>query len=289
MRWVGPSCVMLLTTLMLAGCSGGNAKADSDDFDDAPEFQEVVVTDDTGAIRGVVVDLAIVPVEGAAIRVTPGNLETTTGESGAFVFSELDPGTYFLRVNKPGFFATQQSVEVVAGIKDPKVVRILLEADITFAPFTQLQVWEGFLQCGFTVVVVGVNACGVVDDGFITYFSLSSGIPDMAQAEMIWDSTQALSPELSLGYYQGGTTNWKNIQGASPLVLPATKAEIIAGRGESATENPMRVFPPYTIPVGVAIQQDFTVYMTYFYGFIPREGWMFIVDGECGGPANCGA
>jgi hypothetical protein len=290
--------VCTLLAAILAGCTGSSAgPKEEEQFEEAPEFQEVEVTAETGAIRGIVVDEAIVPISGADVGLSPGGLTTTSGESGAFVFDDLEPGTYFVRVTKLGYFSAQQSVEVVAGVEEPPVVKVLLQADISFAPYTQLQVWEGFLQCGVTVYVavtgVGFNACGLVDDGFITYFTMDDGIPDKSQAEMIWDSTQTLSPELSLGYYRSGTTNWKNFQGPSPIILPATYDEIVDGRpdGENATDNPMRVFPPYSRPAGfgMTLNQDFTVYMTYFYGFLPREDWAFILDGACDGPEDCGA
>ena len=37
------------------------------------------------------------------------------------------------------------------------------------------------------------------------------------------------------------------------------------------------------------LQQRFDVYATFFYGFVPREGWAFVNDGPCAGPADCGA
>lgn len=269
-------------------------------------FQEVEVSDTTGAIRGLVVSEAIQPIEGVLIQLT-GAESTTTDEQGGFVFSNLEPGDYFVTAAKLGYHPQQSHTTVVAGDKQPPITKIVLLVDAATTPFANLQVWNGFLQCGVTTRVqhgqsgvpsgLGANACGALDDRFIFYFSMAT-ITDFAQAEMVWKNTQSLSPELSLGYYQGGTTNFKNIQGPSPLILNTTKEQIQDRRGNESDELPMRVFPPYAnspgaglpaVGVGMTVNQAFDVYMHMFWGFLPREGWTFIENGPCTRPEECGS
>ncbi len=63
---------------MLAGCSGGGGGGDH-------------VAEETGSIRGVVVDLSITPVVAARITVS-GGPNTTMNEAGEFAFAGLAPG-----------------------------------------------------------------------------------------------------------------------------------------------------------------------------------------------------
>ena len=79
--------------VLLAGCSEAPAAAESDDtFDDV----DVQVSETTGAILGVVVNDAIVPVAGATVRVLNTDHEATSDEQGRFVFQGVAAGAHFL-------------------------------------------------------------------------------------------------------------------------------------------------------------------------------------------------
>ena len=80
---------LLLLAVTLAGCSDGEAPAPEPD----ESFQPVVTDSDLGAISGVVVDEAILPVVGATVTVQGLGLTTETNEGGQFVVEELEPGT----------------------------------------------------------------------------------------------------------------------------------------------------------------------------------------------------
>lgn len=288
--WAGVRVVhvvagMLLTALV-AGCAGDpSGPAEEDDV--PASIQEVEVTATTGAIRGFVVDEAIVPLEGVLVTLMNG-LNGTTGEDGGFVFNDLEPGDYFLTASKKGFGSQQAAATVEAGDEDPDITKITLPRLPSGTPFTQQQIWEGFIQCAFMAGdgFVGMNTCGIVDDRFIHYFDLGGQIPDFAQAESVWDSTQALGNDLSLSFYDGGTWHFKEVHGVSPLIINANATEIADWWTENATELPMRMFPG-SGAVAVTYNQQFTVYMTMFYNFMPREGWAFIVDGPCDKPSDC--
>src|ERR1041385_538006 len=107
----------LLVLVLLAGCSGSPHKKASNDPADQANFDQLGLhaTDKTGVIRGVVFDEAIKPVANATVNLTAGTTAagvTHTGADGAFGFSDLEPGTYFLHANKTGFIEVQQSAEV---------------------------------------------------------------------------------------------------------------------------------------------------------------------------------
>lgn len=136
---------VLLAAVVLAGCSGGTADAPETDFSDLP----VQVTQTTGAIRCVVVDDRIMPIEGANVTVRgPGvDLSGSTDAEGRCVFSGLPAGTYFLNVDSPLHKTVQSSVEVVAGLADPPLTRIQVERLFTQDPYSVEIVREGFFEC----------------------------------------------------------------------------------------------------------------------------------------------
>jgi hypothetical protein len=289
-RW-GPLVSTLLLAALFAGCSDDSAKAKDDQFDEVPEFDDVDVTDDTGAIRGVIVDTAIVPVAGAIVKLTPGNQQTESGESGAFVFDGLEPGTYFLGVSKPGYFPAQQSVDVVAGVKEPEVKKILLEINEDAQPFTTIQTWTGFLQCGVGLGAAGAstNPCAFTGSDNVHDYTFPK-TPDYVQLEMTWENTQALGDDLDTGWLQPGTiSNWAGMSAPAPIVFGVEKADIETHYGANATTMTQRVFPGTSQPASLVAQQDYDTYIIAFFGFKPREGWSFLADGECDTPEECGA
>lgn len=284
MRRVVAVAAILLTALV-AGCTGDPST--NSDEDQVPEsIQDVEVTSTTGAIRGVVVTEAVVPIAGVLVALTDGTNRTTDDEGG-FVFNGLEPGDYFMTATKKGFLPQQASATVVAGDEEPPVTKITLPQLATADPYTTQQVWDGFIQCAFMAGdgFVGAQLCGPLDERFIHYFSMDR-IPDLAQAEGTWDSTQTLAADMALEYYDGGTWHHKVVTGTSPLLISGNATEITDWWGENETELPMRMWPGNGA-VALTVNQQFTVYMTMFYNFLPREGWSFIVDGPCNTPDQC--
>lgn len=295
----------LLLTVLLAGCT---SETQTDEPSEAPAaFDDVVVTDSTGAIRGVVVSESIVPIEGALV-VLAGGQNRTTDADGAFVFNGLEAGDYFLTVSKLGYFTVQSSASVVAGQAEPPITKVTLLVDEASRPFAELLQWSGFFGCGFgtnggnnpVTGGAGVNPCAadalacdfagvcLLNTANTHTFEFGGGtIPTFAQAEMVWTGSQPLGNALSLGWHDSGTADFKGIDGESPLVLPTNRTEILEAHEEDITSLLVRVFPGSSQELTVTLQQRFDVYVTYFYGFEPREGWAFVNDGACLIPEDC--
>ena len=286
----------LLVSTLLAGCSdGGSGKGSSTDptFDDL----DLQATSSTGIIRGVVVDDAIRPIAGAKVVLGGGESsgEATSTEAGTFGFENLLPGTYFLQVSKPGFFDAQQSTEVVAGVAEPNIVKVLLQVDAANMPFTELLTWTAFLQCGMAVVVVSSNPCAVADSDNVHDFTFGGGrIPDYIQVEAVWEGTQPAGNYLSMGFYDpntvDGISNWKSVDGTSPLIVVANQTEVAGALGEDADHTTVRIFPgagPDGTNPTLVLNQRYDLFVTHFYGFQPREGWSIVADGPCSVPADC--
>jgi hypothetical protein len=155
LRWTIPLMVIL------AGCADSAAPEPVDTFSD--DFEEnLVATSTTGVIRGVIVDNAILPVLGVTVKILALAKETMTNDAGAFGFSNLDPGTYFLEISKPGYNTTQSSATVVAGEAKPPIVKIQITPNPTTQPYVESTTLAGHLACGaagfYTSVGCSINS-----------------------------------------------------------------------------------------------------------------------------------
>lgn len=279
--------------LMLAGCAEEPEPAEEQTFE---LDQQLEATETTGVLRGVVVDNAIVPIEGATITLTGTGATTTSNAEGAFGFADLDPGTYFFEVAKLGFTSVQQSAEVEANVDQPPIVRVQLVPDASFVdPFTEMLQYSGFYQCGTSAVVV-CAAPGIVagwagqpdpvaiDSSTPTFYWES--LPEFIQTEMVWESTQTLSTQL---YYEmealdtacTGDVFLANAEGDSPIRTRVNRTVM----EESTIGGECGIY--YSVfsgngdlPVGFSLEQRFTWYITSFYGFEPDEDWWFVHDGN---------
>ncbi|MEA3136258.1 MAG: Carboxypeptidase regulatory-like domain [Thermoplasmata archaeon] len=295
-RWLS-LVLAVAVAAVLPGCAGGGPKAQ------APEetgFEELALeaTSTTGVIRGIVVDTAIRPVANATVTLNAKDpQETRTNADGAFGFADLEPGTYFLRIAKRGFLGVQQSAEVAAGVDEPPVTKVILQADASaVAPFWQALVYDGYIECTTSVLVL----CGapailtgqqLTNDRFAwdQYFADNA---TLLQAEMVWDSTQALSPQL---YFEMEALNsdcensnddvgsfLNNTEGESPIYATVNETEIQAWSIGQTCPIWMSIFSGGVAgtPVGFTIEQRFTMYFHTFHGYLPPPGWRFTADGD---------
>lgn len=299
-----------LAVLLLAGCS-----ASEEGDDDGFENLDVQVSETTGAIRCLVVDDRIRPVEGATVTVrgAAGEMETTTDAEGRCVVSGLAPGTYFVLVRSGQHKETQSSAEVVAGVADPPLLRIQLERLFTQDPFTVQIVRDGFFECSQAGASVWYSSSNCSDGVF---GPASDAEPSLSNAtrqdrdfhadvgpgwqamvfEMAWEPTsQGTSTNMGIvvSTYKperdGG--HWfAEFEGPSPI-----RGQLDVGvvhdsaSGEDPTKVPaegmermsyfVSVRPDGDTP-GLALNQRFTVYLTMFHYGRPAEGWSFVAGDE---------
>lgn len=163
----------LLLAAVLAGCNDAPAKTPVDDADFSDI--DVPVSDTTGAIRGIVVDERIIPVQDAvvALRVDGSDRNQSTDEQGRFAFGNLVPGTYFLTVRGPFHKEAQTSTEVRAGEAEPPLVKVQVERLFSADPFTTSYKHDGFFECsqaGVLLLIYSSSNC-------VTDYSESSTNP----------------------------------------------------------------------------------------------------------------
>lgn len=292
----GVAAALAVVGVLIAGCSDP-AAVEQDPVEAPIAFENLEVTETKGLIRGLVISETITPIAGAQVdlRLPDGAVTQTSDAQGAFVFNDLEPGDYFLSASKPGYFPVQASATVVAGVDEPPIVKIQLVIDVENQPYTELLQWSGFLQCGAAIPFVGsLNPCALTGSDNVHEFPFGSNrTPDFAQAEAVWTGTQPLGNYLSFGFYDPDSlaSNWKSVNTGSPAVVNATAEEIVDAVGEDADKLIVRLFPG-TGPDGtnptVVVEQRYDVYVTYFYGFVPPPGWIFVVDGPCLDGEQCG-
>lgn len=191
--------VATLAAVVLAGCADNGPKKADDTFEPAFDELDLKATDSTGVLRGVVIDEAIRPIADVVVAVVgqKNGGAMTTAADGAFGFDGLEPGTYFITASKFGYGSVQSSGEVVAGVAEPALIKVLMVPDPNSGPRIQAEHLEGFIQCSVRPMILGLQ-CGVTGEDEVNARYEMSAIPDWIQSEMIWKSTQAAGDELSL-------------------------------------------------------------------------------------------
>jgi hypothetical protein len=293
---------------MLAGCTSPSDPTTGNDVPPAA-FDELALeaTATTGVIRGIVVDEAIRPIAGATATLQGQSPQTTTTtEDGAFGFDDLEPGTYFVSVHKLGFLDVQQSTDVVAGVAEPPITKVLLVSDGKPSPFHAEYKVEGIVECGTSaialcggvhdvIVIACVNTGGAVclpqptNDAYSAFLAIEGGTPDYLQTEMVWESTQALGNEMSYalryaekttydnGMYEAG---FESFEGPSPLRGNVSGDDMEEAELGNRTGLVFSIFSGnQEYPVGVTVSQRYTFFIHAFYGYEPPADWRFTDEG----------
>jgi hypothetical protein len=104
--------VALLSSLALAGCSGGG---DGDGPSSSSTSTTGPLKSGKGAISGLLINDVFRPVPGGLVLIQELGLTATSDASGQFAFLDLEPGSYLLRVQADGHEAAPQTVDVNEG------------------------------------------------------------------------------------------------------------------------------------------------------------------------------
>lgn len=299
--------LLVVLTLLFAGCASQPKASDDEEGYDAFSDLDLDADDGNGVIRGVVVDPSITPVRGATIELQGQDMTATSSKDGAFGFGNLTVGTYFLRVNKLGYFEATQQVIVEPNVDDPPVVKVTLQPDASTLPYVIADQFVGFVSCsmgGLPICRVAAPI-GAFNDHTTKTVDLDRD-PLHVQSEMHWLSNQQVTDELWLWHAYGedatGTGLAQGVfgqtQGESPLIL-RTNAEtaeaagegpafadlgaehdlVVAVFGGSMEETRLFCDQGYCGGLGFTFEQDFTVYTHAFYRFAPSDDWVFTRDG----------
>jgi hypothetical protein len=292
--------IALVASLVLSGCTG---KSDSDG-DELDPGVVVPVDDDTGGVRGVVVDAALRPVAEAKVEVIGTDETVVTAEDGVFAIGGLLPGPTAIRVTHPLYAPAQVATIVVAGVADPEFIRVTLERTIPEDPYLFQMVFDGYLVCSAgtpvghseecgegvgvdcIVPVVGCQRVGGQDDNAAQFdFYVDGPKPRTILVEQVWEAT---SPE-GESFYTVLATNWTctpicegNRLGQARTGSPLTiRYDIENNTAGSETITPDLVFSTFTWgEEGVALNQKFRIILSIAYVLPLPEGWSFVNGDE---------
>lgn len=232
--------IIALLTTALAGCSDSNAPTQ-----EGPNFEDldygVQATDTTGVIRGVVVDEAIRPLAGVLINVTgQQRVSAVTRDDGAFGFSGLEPGDYFLQASMKGFITQQASTSVVAGRNNPDLVKITLAAVPVEAPYVDAVTYAGYLTFGASVGItsIGSTIYGGVGQDYAIWNHKFTQVPMWAQGELVWDQTQPAGGMLIWEMVKGdGSNQWRgHRETAESPALAFWNTTVLQNEAENVTD-----------------------------------------------------
>lgn len=302
MRWIA----LLVLMATLAGCAEGNDSPE----EPLEEGPDAVFDEETGAIRGVVVDQGVVPIAGATV--TMNEESVTTDEAGNFVFNNVPPGSYILDAKSPLHAPAQTTITVTAG-EATDVVKIQLQRLFDQDPFVDPFQFKGRLACH---VQAGATAPCVTDFTQIVPPCGNGCVPQLRTAlgdardfiygvnggwqthmvELTWKpSTSASSQNLGIivrDFAPGGANHqYAGAGGADPVVLRIDCCDKHPSQGgphsekipEEGYDNIIHFVGVRTEsgqPAALAIEQEFEVFVhTFYYGIAP-EGWSFIAGDE---------
>jgi len=279
--------MLVAVALLLSGCSEGGQKANDDD----PFVDPVDTKEGTGAIRGIVLDPTVNAVEGATVVVVGAERDATTDEAGRFTFTDLEPGSYFLKVSKPGWSEAQQSVDVVADRVEPPIVKVLLEQIPGTEPRVETLKLDGFIACSVGEPT-NDHSCDTGGEQITQLVFPLSGRPQWIQTEIHWESTQPAGDNLYViqgvcacdGTRPSFDQRFNESADATSLYVaradPGFLASVDAGGAAKELWVDVSSSGP-ALSTGLALNQDFTVYATFFYNMGPVSAeWTFHGEGE---------
>ncbi len=304
----------VIAALILAGCADDAAPVTEED--DTLGNDKVEVDKNTGAIRGVVVDQTISPIEGAEV-VAKGAGNEVSGISdvdGLFVFNKLDPGVYVVTVAKMLYQEVSTTVQVVADVK-PELVTIKMDRLFDQDPYMETQKYEGFVGCAYNAGVSSTcvndytRICGNVDPsccpggcapqitGVVDQREYQSSVGPGWQSivwELTWESSLTGTAEemgLTVSYAtrQGASHWYTSTSQAQPFRLQcdvgidcpemSTNAANPEGRINATGQDDLWNM----ISAGdgnVALQQTIEVFQSNFYYAPAPEGWALLNGDE---------
>ena len=283
--------ILVLTTLLLAGCSGKANDTLPPPSSSAPIGEvrcdgDLCSSNETG-LEGTVTNDEALPIVGADVALLELELSLLTDESGRYAFRETPPGTYTLIASKLGYETIAKKVEILEGTVTTQMLQLVPMA--TEEPYHETFPFRGRVACG----VGGVSPCAV-----FLFFSLvgqpdpsgnAQGInwtydedayPDTVIVEVIWTPTATATGQ-ALNY--GMFTSLDGIDRSyiadgnkgSPIYVRASEAQLRKAYEDYASEFQFILYPDAE---GATFQQDFSLYRTDFYNGEAPDNWTFVPD-----------
>jgi hypothetical protein len=258
------------------------------------------VTQDAGAIEGVVVSDALMPLANVGIGLDGSENTTFTGDDGRFVLELLAPGTHTVTFVREDLQAATRKIDVEAGRASR--LQVQLAPRPSNEAYVRVEPTSGFIGCTFTLrdpvlspqgrakaaICTAIAQFGggtAFDNSYIIYAPEAFDDIGDVVGEASWVSTQALGRGLFMNYWfhhpkvhltanDAWDVNWS--AGPSPIrvrvpverIREVIKTNAAPGTAEcAATCNLFAVlysFPQTAtsapVDIGFAMQQKFELY-----------------------------
>lgn len=253
-------------------------------------------------IVGIVLDLEIVPVEGAAITASPGEHRTVTNDNGLFRVGPFDPGTTVaIHAEKTGYAPGDAETVAVEGSSERLV--ITLRSVATSVPYHETIPHVAFIDCAWAISGLGSLPCNPVDRQLGTNYTNDQSqwffkIPSPSVAgllhEAVWQPNALgkdmrfllFHPDLVSGSAVGGDV-YLDSRGGSPdrsWLYPGKEAER-ADVPFNGTEgfDYQALYRPWTTNstvsgVAIYVQHRVENYYTFFYHRAGSEQFTVLPD-----------
>lgn len=266
--------VLVLGSLLLAGCAGSDGEA-QDGTKDPGANEEV-----TNAIEGTVLGDDQLPLEMAKVEILSLNVSIQTNSEGSYRFTNLAPRDYLVVASKDGYRTlTQRAI-----VKDQSIHQLdfVLDAKPLLEPSRETLDHVGLILCkavyGTDPEAMEHHDCGEAGEPANNDPDHEFQIgPNAAQilVEAFWEPTTEGSKHLTLTVESVGFGHqdlvFSSISGPSGIrvTIPQSIVEKYYPEG-GALRTIMAAGPSITgdeagADAGIALNQGFTFYVTVFY------------------------
>jgi hypothetical protein len=245
----------LVAALALAGCSDGGGEGGTGTTGGATTGP---LESGKGAISGLLINDVFRPVPGGLVLIQELGLTATSDSSGQFVFTDLEPGSYLLRVQADGHEAAPQSVDVREGeYAEAELIARRVASDGGRIITNEFSV---FVSCNVNAVVIGLPFDCTLDQSgdsdrsaFTSNYTDVSGITYMVtemRANQVGNYEVRIRPT---DHDQGPEGNYAVME-----VVDSDYMRIVNKLGEAAHD-------PYELTGGNAAWENTDEFLTILY------------------------
>ncbi len=262
---------LLVAVMLLAGCT-------APDDDVAPDET------DGASIRGLVVNPALLPMEGARVQILGTSLENTTNADGTFHFDDVplrsEPPILLVRLD--GYRDLTHALPEPLQPGDDHEIRVELQYAAIDEPYREHMPFNGFIACSALVAAghshggadheddqTDCSANAPSDD--VWEFQVDAGVENVV-IEVAWDADTQAAEYLSMTIHGVGVDDGNDIkfyftEGTSPLrgVVSQLQADTYYREGGAVRVSIAVAGPDSDYVVSAAVNQQFQVIASAFY------------------------
>ena len=271
----------MVFALLLAGCA-------------KPQSVQSASLVANATISGVVTEASLEPIAGATVRVDATNVSAKTDATGAFRLT-VPPGEWIVLASAPAHMggALRAHADPGSSVK----LAFQLPGVPTVAPHVSVVETHGLISCAGGVKNANQTttySCGTSDPNERT--ELKVPIPNTdalagAVLELVWTPTSSASKNLGLQVAVRGAgpddVELAEDEGGGHITIVAGADVILADLGTATSGDLVAHVAPAgsmtdeeaALDAGLAVQQPFTLYASFFYNAPPTPGYTVVKSG----------